>query len=138
MTDYEADDQKQSFKDRRSNQERLLPNANKRQVPGRSAKNPDAIQEFGQEMTSMALGEFVYREPSEFEVIRTTTGREMTREMFVGVIGKQEKLKKGVKIRNQRRIVKMKCSESPRDGIGRMIVIGNASGVDRVERGGEQ
>jgi hypothetical protein len=42
----------------------------------------------------MTSREFVYRETSEFEVIRTTTGREMTREMFVGVIRKREKLKK--------------------------------------------
>jgi hypothetical protein len=58
--------------------------------------------------------------------------------MFVGVIGKQEKLKQGVKMRNQRGIVKRKCSESPRDGIGRMIVIGDTSGVDQVEGRGEQ
>jgi hypothetical protein len=36
----------------------------------------------------MALREFMSRETSEFEVIRTTTGREMTRGMFVGVIEK--------------------------------------------------
>jgi hypothetical protein len=42
----------------------------------------------------MTLREFVYRETSEFEVIRTTTGREMTRERFVDLVGKQEKLKK--------------------------------------------
>jgi hypothetical protein len=45
----------------------------------------------------MSLREFVYRETSEFEVIRTTTRREMRKEIFVGVIGKQEKLKKRVK-----------------------------------------
>jgi hypothetical protein len=43
----------------------------------------------------MALSESVHREISEFDVIRATTGRQMTSEMFVGVIGKQEKLKKG-------------------------------------------
>jgi hypothetical protein len=42
----------------------------------------------------MALREFVYRETSEFEVIITTTRREMTRELFVGVIGKWAKLKR--------------------------------------------
>jgi hypothetical protein len=86
----------------------------------------------------MALREFVYRETSEFEVIRMMTGREITREMFVGVIGKQEKLKKGVKMRNEGGIVKGKCSGPPRDRIGRMIVIGNTSGVDQVEGGGQQ
>jgi hypothetical protein len=96
-------------------------------------KKPHAIQKFVQETTSMALREFVYRENSEFEMIRRTTWREMTREMFVAVIAKQEKLKKGVK----KRIVKRRCSGSPIDGIRRMIVIGNSSGVDQVEGGGE-
>jgi hypothetical protein len=86
--------QKQALKDRRSNQERLLPNAKNRRVPGESVKKSDSIQEFGQETTSLALREFVYRETPEFEVIRTTIGRETTREMFIGVIGKQEKLKR--------------------------------------------
>jgi hypothetical protein len=86
----------------------------------------------------MALREFVYREKSEFEVIRRTTAREMTREVFVGVIGKPEKLKKGVKMRNQLGTLKGKCSGSPRDGIGRMIMSGDMSGVDQVEGGGKQ
>jgi hypothetical protein len=86
----------------------------------------------------MALREFVSRETSNFEVIRTTTGREMTRDMFIGVTGKQENLKKGVKMRNQHGIVKGKCSGSPRNGIGRMTVIGNTSGVNQGEGGGEQ
>jgi hypothetical protein len=73
---------------------KLLPNANNRRVSGGSVKQSDAIQEFGQEMTSMVLKEFVYRETLELEVISTTTGCEMTKEMFVGVIGKQEKLKR--------------------------------------------
>jgi hypothetical protein len=51
----------------------------------------------------------------------------MTREMFVGVIRKQEKLKKGVKMRNQCGIAKRKCSGSPRNGINRMIAIENTS-----------
>jgi hypothetical protein len=95
MTDQHAYCQQQAFKDRRSNQERLLPNANDRRVPGGSVKKLDAIQEFGHETTSVVLNEFVYREASEFEMIRTTTGREIKRETFVGVIGKQEKLKRG-------------------------------------------
>jgi hypothetical protein len=66
----------------------------------------------------MVLRKFVHSETSEFEVMRMTTGREVAREMFVGVIGKQEKLKDGVKMRNQRGIMKRKCSGSPRDGIG--------------------
>jgi hypothetical protein len=41
----------------------------------------------------MALREFVYRETSEFEVIRTMTGWTMTREMFLGVAGTQKKWK---------------------------------------------
>jgi hypothetical protein len=86
----------------------------------------------------MALREFVSRETSKFDMIRTTTGRETTTEMFVGVIGKQEKLKKAIKIKLQRGIVKMKCSGSPRDGIGRMTVVGNMSGVGQVEGRGEQ
>jgi hypothetical protein len=86
----------------------------------------------------MALREFVYGETSEFEVIRATIWHKMTREMSVGVIGKQEKLKNGVKMENQRGIVKRKCSESPRDWIRRIIVIGYTSGVDRVEGGWEQ
>jgi hypothetical protein len=45
-------------------------------------------------MTFMALREFVSREVSEFEVRRTTTRRAMAREMLVGVIRKQEKLKR--------------------------------------------
>jgi hypothetical protein len=94
MTDQEACCQRQAFKDRRSNQERLLPKANNRRVPSKSVKKMDAIQEFGQETTFMALREFGYREASEFEAIRTTTGREVTREMFVRVIEKQEKLKR--------------------------------------------
>jgi hypothetical protein len=52
--------------------------------------------------------------------------------MFAVVIGKQEKLKKRVKKRNQLGIVKRKCSRSPRDEIGRMTVIGNTSGIDHV------
>jgi hypothetical protein len=60
------------------------------------------------------------------------------RELFVGVIAKQEKLKKGVEMRNQRRIVMRKCFGSPRDGIGRMTVIVNTSRVDQVEGRGEQ
>jgi hypothetical protein len=134
MPYQETCSQKQAFKNRRLNQERLLPNANNRRDPGGSVKKLDAMQEFGQKTTSMALREFVYRETSEFEVIRMTTGREMTREMFVGVIGKQEKLEK----RNQRRIVKRKCFVSPRNGIGRVIVIGNTSGVDQAEGEGKQ
>jgi hypothetical protein len=86
----------------------------------------------------MALREFVYREISKSEVIRMTTGRGITREMFVGAIEKQEKLKKGVKTKNQRGIVKRTCSGSPRDGIGRMIVIGNTSGVEQVKGRGEK
>jgi hypothetical protein len=101
-------------------------------------KKSDIIQEFGQETTSMALREFGYRGTPEFEVIRKTTGCDMTREMFVGVIGRQEKVKKEVKMRNQRGIVKRKFSGSPRDGIGRMIVIGNTSGVDQVKGREEQ
>jgi hypothetical protein len=97
MTDQEACCQKQAFKDKRSNHERLLPNATNRRVPGRSIRKSDTIQEVGQETTSMALKEFVHRETLEFETIRMTTGGEVMRELFVGVIGKQEKLKKGVK-----------------------------------------
>jgi hypothetical protein len=100
-------------------------------------KKLDAIQKFDQETTYMMLREFAYGERSEFEVIRTTPGLKMTREMFVDMIGKQEKLKKGVKMRNQHGIVAMKCSGSPRDGIGGMTVIGKTSGVDQVEGGGE-
>jgi hypothetical protein len=62
------------------------------------------------------LREFVHNETSEFEVIRTLIGREITREMFVGVIKKQEKLKKGVKVRNQHGIMKEKCSGWPKMG----------------------
>jgi hypothetical protein len=134
MTNEEACCQKKAFKDRRLNQETLLRDVNNRRVPSACVKKSAAIQKFGQETTSM---EFVYREISEFEVIRTTIGREMTRGMFAGVIGKQEKLKKGVKMRNQRGTAKCKCSESPRDGIGRTIVVGNTSGVDQIEGGGE-
>jgi hypothetical protein len=86
MINQESCCQKQAFKDRRLNQERLLPGPNKRRVPGGSVKKPHAIQKSGQETTSIALKKFVYRETSEFEVIRKTTGREITREMFVGVI----------------------------------------------------
>jgi hypothetical protein len=42
----------------------------------------------------MVLREFVYRETSAFKVIKKKERREMTREMFVGMIGKQEKLKR--------------------------------------------
>jgi hypothetical protein len=82
------------LKGRRSNQERLLPNANSRRVSGGSVKKSDTIQEFGQETASMTLREFGYRETLEFEVIRTTTGHEMTREMIIDEIGKQEKFKR--------------------------------------------
>jgi hypothetical protein len=41
-------------------------------------------------------------------------------------------------MRNQRGIVKRKCSGSPGDGIGRMIVIENPSGVDQGDGGGNQ
>jgi hypothetical protein len=94
MTNHVVCCHKQAFKDRISKEERVLPNANSRRVPGASVKKSDAIQEFGQETTSMASREFVYRETPEFDVIRTTTGCEMAREMFVGVIGKQKKLKR--------------------------------------------
>jgi hypothetical protein len=77
---------KASTQGEKINQERLLPNRNNRRVPGGSVKKSDAIQECGQETTSVALREVVYRETSELEVIGTTTGREMTREIFVGVI----------------------------------------------------
>jgi hypothetical protein len=62
----------------------------------------------------MMLREFVYRETSEFEVIRTAPGREMRREILADVIGKQAKLKKGVKIRNQHRISERKFSIAQR------------------------
>jgi hypothetical protein len=55
MMDQDTCCQKQAFKDRRSSQEMLLPNANNRQVPGGPVKTTDAIQELGQEMTPMAL-----------------------------------------------------------------------------------
>jgi hypothetical protein len=94
MTDQEACCQKQAFKDRRSNQERLLPDANNRRVPrGFVEKNRTPFRNLVKKRF-MALREFVYRETSEFAVIKTMQGREMTRETFVGVIGKQEKLKR--------------------------------------------
>jgi hypothetical protein len=99
----------------KSSQETLLPNSNPGEFQADLLKKSDPTQDFGQETTSMTLREFAHREPSVFEVIRTTTGREITREMFVGVI------------------VKRKCSGWPRDGIGWMIVIGNTFAVDRVE-----
>jgi hypothetical protein len=48
------------------------------------------------------------------------------------------KVEKGVKMRNQHGIMKRKCSESPRDEIGKMIVLGNTALFDQVEGEGEQ
>jgi hypothetical protein len=89
MIDQEACCQKQKIKPGKA-----ATNPNSRRVPGGSVKKSDAIRKFGQETGSITLREFMSRETSEFKVIRTATGREMTRDMFACVIGKQEKVKR--------------------------------------------